>query len=215
MEKSLIPLTNQGAGGVDEQLDVLVAGIIAGDAQAEERFCRQMRPELLRLATRMLDGRRQRAEEAEDAVQDGLLRFIRALRGRRGFRGRPRSYLRRIVHNCCLDLFKSAEWRRTERVSDECEPFRLHGDPGGDLPVKVTPAELAEGFSRLDERCRRLLERLYSEGVLARTIAEESSPATTVQAIYYRRDLCLRRLAFLLNIWAESRFGGSKPRGMS
>jgi RNA polymerase sigma factor (sigma-70 family) len=200
---------------VDEQLDALVAGIIAGDAQAEERFCRQMRPELLRLALRMLAGRRQRAEEAEDAVQDGLLRFIRALRGRSDFRGRPRSYLRRIVYNCCLDLFKSAEWRRTRPESDEPEHSRLHSDARDDLPVKVTPAELADGFARLDERCRRLLERLYFEGVLARTIAEERSPATTVQAVYYRRDLCLRRLAFLLNIWAESRFGGSKPRGKS
>jgi RNA polymerase sigma factor (sigma-70 family) len=163
VEKSLVPLSNLGAGGVDEQLDALVAGIIAGDAQAEERLCRLMRPELLRLAVRMLASRRQRAEEAEDAVQEGLLRFIGALRSRRGFRGRPRSYLRRIVYNCCLDLFKSAEWRRTHPESDEPEHSRLHSDPSEDFSVKVTPAELADGFARLEERCRRLLERL-SEG---------------------------------------------------
>jgi RNA polymerase sigma factor (sigma-70 family) len=198
---------------VDEDLDVLVAGILAGDAQAEGLLCRLMRPELLRLATRMLAGRRQRAEEAEDAVQDGLLRFINTLRGRGVFHGRPRSYLRRIVYNCCLDYLKLAGRSKTDPLPGDAEmPLPASEAIAGRL-VDVTPAELAEGFDRLDAKCRRLLERLYFEGVTARAIAGERSPARSLQAVYYQRNLCLRRLAILLNIWADSRFGNGKSRG--
>jgi RNA polymerase sigma-70 factor, ECF subfamily len=69
--------------------------------------------------------------EAEDAVQDTLLR---AWRARERFEGRAsvRSWLYRIATNVCLDMLKSRE--RRARPMDLGEARSPHGEIGGILP---------------------------------------------------------------------------------
>jgi RNA polymerase sigma factor (sigma-70 family) len=213
MERSLVPLTVQGAGGVDEELDALVTGISAGNPEAEARLCALMRPALLDYARSLLGGDPPHAEGPEDAVQDSLLRFILRMRGRPGFRGRPRSYLRRIVRNRCVDFQRLASWR-LKRLEDGSHLPEL---PPGEEIVAILQGlqikELLEGMERLDPACRQLLERIYLQGVPVRKIAREVAVPTTVQAVYSRRNRCLKLLAFRLKIWGESRFGDMNPHG--
>ena len=88
------------------------------------------RPELRRHCLRMLRS----PEQAEDAVQETLLR---AWRSRTGFAGRAsvRSWLYRIATNVCLD-----EIRR-----DRARPLRLAAPPTGpDDPLSVEAAASAD-----------------------------------------------------------------------
>ena len=134
--------------------DVREAPLSAGPEAAElEAQLEQHRVELTAYAYRMLGS----AFEAEDAVQETLLR---AWKGFEGFEGRAalRSWLYRIATNVCLDML-SGRGRRARPmdlgpagVADE----RLLGEPlpevtwiepipdGRALPVGGDPAEVAE-----------------------------------------------------------------------
>lgn len=76
----------------------LVAAAAAGDEGAYRRLVEPLRPELHAHCYRMLGS----VHDAEDALQDALLK---AWRGLRGFQGRssPRAWLYRIATNACLD----------------------------------------------------------------------------------------------------------------
>ena len=51
-----------------------------------------------------------RPEEAEDAAQESMLRAFRAYDGYRG--EGTATWLYRIAHNTCLDILRSARWKR-------------------------------------------------------------------------------------------------------
>ena len=65
--------------------------------------------------------------EAEDAAQESMLRAFRAYSS---FRGKGvASWLYAIAHNTCLDVIKSARWRREQITLDDPEnPFQ-QADP--------------------------------------------------------------------------------------
>ena len=74
------------------------------DADAAETFD-PLRPKLVRVAYRMLGS----VADAEDAVQDAFMRWMRTDRDQVQ---EPAAYLRRTVTRLCLDLMKSAARRR-------------------------------------------------------------------------------------------------------
>ena len=58
-----------------------------------------------------------RPEEAEDAAQESMLRAFRAYDGYRG--EGTATWLYRIAHNTCLDILRSARWKREALPYDE------------------------------------------------------------------------------------------------
>jgi RNA polymerase sigma-70 factor (ECF subfamily) len=94
-----------------------------GDEEAYSRLVEPYRSELHAHCYRMLGS----VHDAEDALQDALLR---AWRGLRGFEGRSslRSWLYKITTNACLDLIT----RRPKRVLpiDYAPPTDPHAGPG-------------------------------------------------------------------------------------
>ncbi len=99
-------MARPATGPTDRERE-LVAAAAAGDEGAYRRLVEPLRAELHAHCYRMLGS----VHDAEDALQDALLR---AWRGLRGFQGRssPRAWLYRIATNACLDTIA----RRPKRV---------------------------------------------------------------------------------------------------
>jgi RNA polymerase sigma-70 factor (ECF subfamily) len=68
-----------------------------------------LRPQLMRVAYRMLGS----VAEAEDVVQDAFLRWLDT---ERGAIREPAAYLRRVVTRLCLDVLKSARRQRESYI---------------------------------------------------------------------------------------------------
>ncbi|GAB3745061.1 RNA polymerase subunit sigma-70 [Microlunatus parietis] len=140
-----------------------LAAARAGDAAAFDRLVAPLRRELHAHGYRMLGS----AHDADDAVQDGLLR---AWRGLAGFRGEPaalRSWLYTVITRVCLDSIK-ARGRRALPYDLGPASDRVHLDPPGrtDLawlgpyPSAAAPADRFERRESLElayvAACQRL-----------------------------------------------------------
>jgi RNA polymerase sigma-70 factor (ECF subfamily) len=149
-----------------EEDERAVRAILAGDTEAFDRLARAYRGRLLGICFRYTGNR----EDADDVVQEVLLR---AYRGLPGFRGEAcfRTWLFRIAVNACLNWTAARRWREA---------------PTSDLPALIDPAptpaerlvEIEEGaavrraVAGLPDRQRiTLLLRVY-EDLPHREIAE-------------------------------------------
>ncbi len=103
------------------------SGRAAPDAAAFERLAEPLRPELRAHCYRMLGS----VHDAEDAVQDTMLR---AWRGRRGFAGRGswRSWLYTVATRTCLDAIDT---RARHLLPADCGPPSGHAVTG-DTPLE-------------------------------------------------------------------------------
>jgi RNA polymerase sigma-70 factor (ECF subfamily) len=122
-------MARPATGATDRERE-LVKAAAAGDEGAYRRLVEPLRAELHAHCYRMLGS----VHDAEDALQDALLK---AWRGLRGFQGRssPRAWLYRIATNACLDAIA----RRPRRVlPPERGPAAAAGEgPGAPLAESV------------------------------------------------------------------------------
>ena len=111
--------------------------------------------------------------EAEDAAQESMLRAFRAYPS---FRGKGvASWLYAIAHNTCLDVLKSARYRREQMTLDAPgKPFQ-QGDPS------LTPEE---AYVRKEED-----EQLWR---LVMTLSEEQQ---TILSLYYGEQMTYEQIA--------------------
>jgi RNA polymerase sigma-70 factor (ECF subfamily) len=91
----------------------LAARVASGDDGAFAQLTARHRDALVSYAARRLGGSR---DQAEDAVQDALVKALRALR-RGKLPDNPRAWLFVIVRNCCFDLHRAVP--ATDELADE------------------------------------------------------------------------------------------------
>jgi RNA polymerase sigma-70 factor (ECF subfamily) len=122
-------MSRRAPGPTARELE-LVEAAAGGDERAYRHLVEPLRSELHAHCYRMLGS----VHDAEDALQDALLR---AWRGLRGFKGRstPRAWLYRIATNACLDAIA----RRPKRVlpADRGPASDPHDGPGRPLVEAV------------------------------------------------------------------------------
>jgi len=104
-----------------------------------ERLVEELRPGAFAVAYRMLGS----VSEAEDIVQEGLLRLHRALRAGDRIES-PRAYLSTVVTRLCIDELRSARARREHYVG-EWLPEPLVASDDEDDPARH--AEMADSLS--------------------------------------------------------------------
>lgn len=111
--------------------------------------------------------------EAEDAAQESMLRAFRAYPS---FRGKGvASWLYAIAHNTCLDILKSARYRREQMTLDDPEnPFQ-QADPS------LTPEE---AYVQQEEN-----ERLWQ------MVMELSEEQQTILSLYYGEQMTYEQIA--------------------
>lgn len=152
------------------------------------------RPRLLRLAYRMLGS----LSEAEDAVQDGWLRW----RGVGASVDSPAAYLTRVVTRLCLDRLKSARARRETYVGPWLpDPLVGSTDPAETIADDIT-VTLMLALERLSplERAAFLLHDIFD--VPLKEVAEtlDREPAAVRQlASRARRNVRAERGRYALD----------------
>lgn len=170
----------------------------AGNDGIWSEFDARYRPVMARLARRMgLD-----EAEADDAVQESLLEFVRDFRAGRYERGRGRlhSWLLAIVRNRVRDALER-RWRRGEQRGDSI--LGQLGDPGMAELERVWEAELeAELLRRAFDLLRRASElepgtiAIFEDYAVRELGAEEVARRHAVppSAVYVAKSRCLKRL---------------------
>ncbi len=140
------------------------------DAQSFETLCAPYAPMVYRHCLQMLRS----PHMAEDAAQETMLRAFRAFSS---FHGTGvATWLYRIAHNTCLDVLKSAAYRRESAILDDGESL-IEPVDGAATPEEryVQSAEnerLWETVTTLPKEQQTILSLFYGENLSYEEIAK-------------------------------------------
>ena len=163
----------------------LVLAYQAGDDEAFAELVREYRPQLLGHARRKLGC----PEAAEDAVQEALVRALRAMpRFNGNYLVGP--WLHRILSNVCNDEGnrKRREGEKTDRFASNDRALRQAPSIEGELGLDLDDTELADAVNNLSEQYRealmmRFVEELSYEEVAAKAgVSEDNARARVSRA---------------------------------
>lgn len=145
----------------------LIAAVARRDASAFRMLAERHAPALHRLSWRLLADR----TEAEDVVQESLLRLWDHAAAWKPVGGGVPAWLRRIATNLCLDRL-----RRRARMSDEEAPERVDD---------AAPADAEIDAARLGDIARRALQALpdRQRAAVVLTYYEELSNAAAADLL--------------------------------
>jgi RNA polymerase sigma-70 factor, ECF subfamily len=181
------------------------AGPSAQESEAKERFrllAEEQLPRLYTIARRMV------GDEAEDAVQDALLKAYRAF-DQLEHAGAAPAWLASIVVNVCRDRGRArarapvevsiesvGEFSLYRKIADE-DPFPYSDSLHLDFLEHFGPEELREVLERLPDRYRIPLVLVYVDGFATKEVARLlDAPLGTVLAQLHRG-----RKLFELQLW--------------
>jgi RNA polymerase sigma-70 factor (ECF subfamily) len=163
----------------------LVLAYQAGDDEAFAELVREYRPQLLGHARRKLGC----PEAAEDAVQEALVRALRAMpRFNGNYLVGP--WLHRILSNVCSDEGnrQRREGEKTERYASNDRALNPPSSIEDELGLDIDDSELADAVDNLSEQYRealmlRFVEELSYEEVAAKAgVSEENARARVSRA---------------------------------
>jgi RNA polymerase sigma-70 factor (ECF subfamily) len=180
----------------------LVAAAQAGGGAALERLLAEVRPKLLSLAMRVLNN----ADEAEDAVQDAMIKIWRNL-GRFEGRAAFTTWLHRIAVNAALDRLRRrgsvplSAGAPDEHQYDSSEPAQAE-TPERIFARAETAVVVRRAMRQLSETHGEALRLCDLEGESYATIAEvtECPLGTVMSRLFHAR----RKLAHALSETATS-----------
>jgi len=160
----------------------------AGEIMAFELLSDLFRPVLTCQALRMLRNQ----EDANDAVQDTLLKAFRALKD--FDTDRPlKPWLCRICSNCCVDFVRNRRRETTGLESQEAIPV------GGELvdeeaTGKIRQSQVLDAIGRLPEKYRRIIMMRHFGHMEVNEIAEElDKPEGTIKSWLFRARALLKK----------------------
>jgi RNA polymerase sigma-70 factor (ECF subfamily) len=180
------------------------AGPSARESGAKERFCLLAEEQLPRLYT---IARRLVGDDAEDAVQDALLKAYRAFDRLEHASAGP-AWLARIVVNVCRDRGRArarapaevsieavGEFSLYRKIADE-DPFPYSDSLHLDFLEQFGPEDVRSVLERLPDRYRIPLVLVYVDGFATKEVARLlDTPLGTVLAQLHRgRKLFERQL---------------------
>jgi RNA polymerase sigma-70 factor, ECF subfamily len=192
---------NEAAGGVLQDAD---AGPLDSERVAKERFRVLAESELPRLYA---IARRLVGDEAEDAVQDALLKGYRAFDRLEHAEAGP-AWLARILVNVCRDRGRARARAPVEVSLEEVEEFSLYRKIADEDPFPYSdslhldfleqfgPEDVRAVLARLPDRYRIPLVLVYVDGFATKEVARVlDAPLGTVLAQLHRgRKLFERQL---------------------
>ncbi|RLJ60549.1 RNA polymerase ECF family sigma subunit [Litoreibacter meonggei] len=143
--------------------DALIVLFANGDRTAAETLTLRLSPHALSFARRMLGD----LAEAEDVVQEAMLRLWRVAPDWRPGEAKPATWLYRVVNNLCIDRL-----RKRQRVSVGLEDMAEPADPA---PSAETRLIQTDRMAALDAALAELPDR-QRQAVILRHIEGQSNP---------------------------------------
>ena len=177
------------------QIPELIEKVLNGDDDAADHLCRQLCPAVRRA---LASFRFATEQDQEDIAQETLVAVISFLRRSGGFDGDLIRFATTIARNRCRNLY---HWRRRWKQVPIDSLEQWIADP------TRNPLEMIEGRERLShlqralddlsQACRQLIRAFYLQ---ERPMVEilRDLEVGSVQALYYRRRICLKKLLFFL-----------------
>lgn len=148
----------------DDALLVLFAN---GDAAAAGALTLRLSPKALSFARRMLGD----LAEAEDVVQEAMLRLWRIAPDWRPGEAKPATWLFRVINNLCIDRI-----RKRQKVSVGLEAVAEPADPTPSAEARMIQSDrmaaLDAGLASLPERQRQAVVLRHIEGLPNPEIAQ-------------------------------------------
>lgn len=143
--------------------------------------------------------------DVDDVLQETLLATLGYIRKNGGFEGDRRRLAVTIAQNRCRDILR---WRKARPnvplVSLENWIADKTKNPLDTLAEQEVLSILQSVLNNLGVRCRNLLQDLYLRHLSMDEIRHKAG-LKSVQAIYYRRTICLKEARKLLNCRLEGR----------
>ena len=126
---------------------------LGGDVAGFEAVVEAHEGALLRYASHLLAG--QAHHDAQDVVQDALLRLHRQTHGGGEEVTHVRAWLLRVTHNLVMDTVRKRQSRRKQRQ-------RLHEQATAEQPTRADPSTALAGLEKREaaEAARRLMQDL-------------------------------------------------------
>lgn len=199
-------MTNEGP------LWAAMARYLDGDDDAGDAICVLLRADVVAAAARAL---RPDDADLEDVVQESLLAFLRYLRRAGSAPDNPEAFVVTVARNRCLNLHA---WRKRRVAVDIDKVADVIPDDAisiFDLLARRQRENLVRAaLADLDLECRRLLDALYREGRPVGDLMVQLGLGS-VQAVYFRRNACLRSAQKFLNrrLFAGRQDGPDGPAG--
>ncbi|WP_373295406.1 RNA polymerase sigma factor [Neogemmobacter tilapiae] len=149
-------------GEAGESDEVLVARYAAGDRVAARLLTLRLVPRLLGFARRMLGGD---GAEAEDVVQETLLRLWKAAPGWRPGEMQVRAWIYRVAGNLCTDRLRVQSRRRHQPMEAGEEVADGGASAAAQMLERDRMAALQAGLDALPERQRQAVILRHIEGL--------------------------------------------------
>jgi RNA polymerase sigma factor (sigma-70 family) len=197
--------------GPDNRLDTVIASYLAGETAAADRLCEALAGPI-RLA--LLPYMDSESPDLEDITQDTLLAVLHYLRDKGGFTGNLVKFAVTVARNRYRNLLN---WRRRHPTVD-LDPLsewlaRPESSPLDLLLEAEVRQLLQQGLDTLETDCQDILRSFYLNQLPIESLRRRIG-LKTVQGIYYRKSLCLEKLArFLKKRLAVCSVGGMRKKG--
>ena len=171
---------------MDDSDEALMAGVARGDERAFRELASRHLPPMLGLARRILGN----AADAEDVVQEAMLRVWTYAP-----RWRPlalfRTWLTRVVVNLCIDRKRRAPWVELEAAGEIIDPAP---HAGAKAERDERDRMVAAGIAQLPARQRAAIMLTYGDGMSNSQVAEIlDTSVSAVETLLVRGKQNLRR----------------------
>lgn len=196
----LLPWVGESHQIMDEPAPLLqqaVEDYIGGDDSAGDRVCGALEPEIRSVVRRVLSPS---DADADDVVQDSLVAVLGYLRRSGALPPRNiEAFACTVARNRCVNLLV---WRQRRHAAD-VDRFAESIPDIAASPLQIMEESSARALvdkvlARLDQQCRALLESIYRSEVPIEEL-RGSLGLNSVQAVYYRKDVCIRKAQKILN----------------
>lgn len=177
-------------------LSAAIDQFIDGDGRTGDAICEGLEPSIRAVVHRVLTPG---DPDADDVVQDTIMAVLRYLRDTAVAPNNIEAFASTIARNRCINLLV---WRR-RRLASDVDRFSDTIPDVGASPLELIEERsanqlLGRVLGELDDACRKLLQSIYQAEVpieeLRRALGLKS-----VQAVYYRKDVCIRKAQTILN----------------
>lgn len=173
----------------------LIEAFLTGDRAGAEALYHFIQPPIVTAVRRFFAPDH---PDREDVVQESVLAVFAFVRRERGFTGNLLGFGAAVARNRCRDI----ERHRRRHPHQPIEPLHEwiadpHKSPLDHLAEAEADSVVRRAVATLGDRCRELIRTLYFGGGSAEELRRELG-LKSVQAVYYRRDICLQKMLKIL-----------------